>query len=132
MNKDATALRHAEHRGLSRLNLSKENVKALQDAADRVWYGGARTKLTKNRYHSKITDDHGHLRGYAAFKPVGNGGRNRLILATILSHEQRPYGSEDISHFFDTKLKDKIEKHPNTPETYTSMHPLPNNTKKTD
>ena len=122
---------HAEQRGLARLNLSPESIKTLQQAADRIWYSNAgRHKLTKSRYHAKITDDHGHLRGYAAFKPVGNPGRNRLILATILAHDQHPYGSDDISHFFDTKINDKIEKHPNTPDKFNKMPDIQNNTKK--
>src|ERR1019366_7575922 len=121
---------HVHDRGAERLNLSSENVDALQRDADKLWYGHARHKLHGPRYFSKITDDHNHVRGYAAFKRVGPPVHGRLILSPILSKEMAsPAMGQDISHFFNTSLKDKVPKHPLTPEPYKGMPALPNNNK---
>jgi hypothetical protein len=97
---------HAEERGKERLNLSPESVSALQRAADKMWYSGGYKKLTGKNYYSNIRDPRQNLLGYAAYKVVGGVvNRPRLILASILSKNMRPRGS-NISTFFNERLLD--------------------------
>jgi len=96
---------HAHDRGEERLNLSSDSVDSLQRAIDKMWYSHGRYKLKDNNYYSKINDPRKNLLGYAAMKRVGNVGRSRLILASILNKDMQPRGT-NISHFLDTKIKD--------------------------
>ena len=123
MNK--TAL-HQHDRGAERLNLSRESVDSLQRAVDRMWYGGGHAKLKDNNYHLHIRDPHKNLLGYAALKRINATGRRpRLILASILSKNMTPRGS-NISNFVNTDIKDNTVKI-HTPEKFKGFEPTPNN-----
>ena len=119
---------HPEQRGLQRLQLTPEFIKSLQRSADAMWYSHGRRKLKGTHYYSNISDEKTHRLGYAAFRKVGPPTRERLILATILSSEMKPKG-DNISHFFNEKIKGKVTKHPLEPEPFKELPPVPNNSK---
>ena len=122
MNKEAL---HQHDRGLERLNLSPENVNAIQRAVDRMWFTEGHRKLTGTNYYSHIRDPRRNLLGYAAFQRVNDTGRKpRLILATILSKHMKPKGG-NISHFFDIPIKDNGVEF-SVPQPYKGMAPIPN------
>lgn len=115
---------HQHDRGLERLKLPKESIDAIQRAADRMYYSHGRRKLLGDNYFSKLRDQHHNTAGYAAFKRVGNPYNGRLILATILSKEMRPRGT-DITDFFNVDVKGQTPKVPGQLEKYKGMTPIP-------
>ena len=116
---------HAEIRGKERLELSPEATQHIQKLTDAMWYSHGRKKLTGDMYYSPLRNstDHG-ISGYAAFRKVGNPGRNRLILTTILSKEMKPKGN-NIGSFFNADIPGIYPKSSVEPKKFEGMPPIP-------
>lgn len=96
---------HSHDRGHERLKLDRASVDMIQRAVDDMWYRNGHKKLVADHYHTRITDQHNNLMGYAALKRINKEGRRpRLILASILGKEMHPRG-QDISYLVNTNVK---------------------------
>ena len=120
---------HVLERGQQRLQLPRESVEKLQAAADKMWYQqGGRNKLHGTDYYSPLQDPNHNTVGYVGFRKVGNPGRNRLILTTILAKHMRPKG-DNIGSFFDSAVQGIYPVSPNELKPFPGMPKVPNNTK---
>ena len=89
-----------------------------------MWYSHGRSKLKGNNYYSPLRGHDRGIIGYAAFQRVGNPGRSRLILTTILSKEMKPKG-DNIGSFFNHAVQGIYPMGENEPQKYKGMEPIP-------
>jgi hypothetical protein len=89
---------HAEDRMEERTDLSRDNVRPIQRAVDKL-------NLSPGSYHLPLRGKDGSVLGYAQFKAVPN--RKGPVLATVLSRHMRP-GGENI---------ETLVKHGSQPQT---------------